>query len=507
MSTAISSRSAAPLSLAPAFGALAAGLLVLGLLFLPEGVAAVGTWNTSTAYGHCYLVLPMALYLAWDRREALAGVPLRAQPEFVLLALPVAMGWLVAERLGIMEGRQLMAVAAADVLFLVVLGWRVFKAMLGPFLYLFFLVPFGAFLTPALQQFTARFTVMGLHLLGIPTYSDDLIIEIPEGTFFVAEACAGLRFLIAAVAFGVFYALLNYRSWRRRAVFIGASLVVPVIANGFRALGIVVLGHVLGSAEAAAADHVIYGWVFFSFVMLLLVAAGLPLREAPAGAPPGQEGRRVYREGGSPVWAVLAACMAIAAGPAVARTLDGQQTPVPLTRFPDLHLPDGCRLRDEDGLPALPSIRAAMAIQCGGMPLSVSVHTFPARATASAVTAARRKATGELDAEDAEFSYVPVANAGSGAWSLVKTLHPFRTVASAAWVDGEPAPGGLRGRLHQARNSVLGGTHATVLMLVTAESDGPKTPEHQREVTETITKLVNAQPALTSEIEALSRNK
>ena len=74
-----------------------------------------------------------------------------------------------------------------------------------------------------LQDFTTWFTRHGLDILGIPAYIDGYVIEIPQGTFFVAEACAGLRFLIASIAFGVLYALLIYRSPVRRMVFIAAS--------------------------------------------------------------------------------------------------------------------------------------------------------------------------------------------------------------------------------------------------------------------------------------------
>jgi exosortase len=77
------------------------------------------------------------------------------------------------------------------------------------------LVPSGAFLVPALQAFTAHFAVAGLHILSIPVYSTGALIEIPAGTFAVAEACAGLRFLIAAVAFGVFFAILTLGSVHR----------------------------------------------------------------------------------------------------------------------------------------------------------------------------------------------------------------------------------------------------------------------------------------------------
>ena len=215
--------------------ALAVGTLLFGLLFLPECRAAVGVWLVSTAYGHCFLVLPMAAYLVWDRRESLRGLQPRPTPAFALLAVPAAAAWFAAERLGIMEGRQLAALAGLEVLFLTLLGRRVFLALSGPLLFLVFLVPFGAFITPALQSFTAGFIAAGLHLLGIPAYITDLTIEISAGSFYVAEACAGLRFLVAAVAFGVFYALLNYHSPGRRLAFIAASIVVPIVANGARA--------------------------------------------------------------------------------------------------------------------------------------------------------------------------------------------------------------------------------------------------------------------------------
>jgi len=88
------------------------------------------------------------------------------------------------------------------------------------------------------------------------------MIQIPEGYFEIAEACAGLRFLIASIVFGCFFATIAYRSWLRRAIFIGLSAALPIVANGFRALGLIVLGHLHGSASAVAADHVLYGWCF-----------------------------------------------------------------------------------------------------------------------------------------------------------------------------------------------------------------------------------------------------
>ena len=60
------------------------------------------------------------------------------------------------------------------------LGWRAFWLLCGPLLYLYFLVPFGDFLVPALQDFTAAFVMHGLDMLGIVNYTDGYVIQIPK---------------------------------------------------------------------------------------------------------------------------------------------------------------------------------------------------------------------------------------------------------------------------------------------------------------------------------------
>jgi exosortase A len=273
---------------------IAAACAAFGIAFQHEIAGAVRVWNGSTAYNHCYLVLPLAAALLWTRRDLLAQ--LRPEPAWwaLLLLAPAAALWLAAALLDVLEAEQLSVVLLFEILLLAMLGWRVFHALLAPLLFLFFLVPVGAFLVPLLQTFTAIFTVQGLELLGIPVFADGFIIQIPAGTFEVAEACAGLRFLIASIVFGCFFATVVYRSKWRRAAFIALSIVLPIVANGFRALGLVVLGHLMGDAASAMADHILYGWLFFTIVTLVLIAIGISFREdvrpvssqpIPVGAP------------------------------------------------------------------------------------------------------------------------------------------------------------------------------------------------------------------------------
>ena len=98
------------IGLRPAALALGLGLLVLGLLFHPEAAAAIHVWNTSTAYGHCWLVLPIVAWLAFERRDQAAAVSLAPAAWPALLALPLAGAWLAADLVGVLEARQLAAI-------------------------------------------------------------------------------------------------------------------------------------------------------------------------------------------------------------------------------------------------------------------------------------------------------------------------------------------------------------------------------------------------------------
>jgi EpsI family protein len=69
---------------------------------------------------------------------------------------------------------------------------------------------------------------------------------------------------------GCLFAYLNYRSYWRRLAFIGLATLVPIIANGLRAFGIIMIGHYSNMKLAVGVDHIIYGWIFFGVVILLL---------------------------------------------------------------------------------------------------------------------------------------------------------------------------------------------------------------------------------------------
>ena len=251
--------------------------------FYWETVASmVAIWSRSETFTHGFLILPISLFLVWQRRGELARYT--PAPDLRPLPLLVVLGvlWLLAHYASVLVIEQLAMIAMVPVAVWAILGRQVTWALLFPLFFLFFAVPMGEELIPPLMDFTADFTVAALQLTGIPVFREGTFFEIPSGRWSVVEGCSGVRYLIASVTLGCLYAYLTYRSPLRRGIFVALSFAVPVIANGLRAYMIVMIAHLSDMRLALGVDHFVYGWVFFGLVMLLLFWLGSFWREDKA---------------------------------------------------------------------------------------------------------------------------------------------------------------------------------------------------------------------------------
>ena len=254
----------------------AAAIAVVGILLVhADTVASIeAIWRRSETFAHGYLVVPIALWLAWRNRDSIAAAPARPWlPALAGVALAGAF-WLVMLTADVLGLRQFALAFMLQAAIVAVVGLRVARAIAFPLLFLLFAVPAGEFLVPKMIELTADFTVAALRASGVPVYREANHFVIPSGAWSVVEACSGLRYLIASMMIGVLYAAVRYQSARRRIAFVAASIIVPIVANWLRAYMIVMLGHLSGNTLAVGVDHLIYGWIFFGVVMGLLFWIG-----------------------------------------------------------------------------------------------------------------------------------------------------------------------------------------------------------------------------------------
>ncbi|MES3081557.1 exosortase A [Sphingomonas faeni] len=254
--------------------ALAVVAALILLTFRSDVADLAHIWWTSTTFGHCLFIGPVIAWLVWQRRVELAQLtPTGWWPGLALVAIG-GFGWLMGDAASVGFARQLGLVMMLQGAVVTILGPNVARGLLFPLAYAYFLVPFGEGLEPPLQTVTVAIVMPLLHLVGVPAVVDGVLIHAGRYYFEVAEACSGAKFVIAMVAFGVLVANLCFVSWRRRAVFLVVSVVVPVIANGFRAFGTIWAADLTSVQAATGIDHIVYGWLFFALVMAGVMAIG-----------------------------------------------------------------------------------------------------------------------------------------------------------------------------------------------------------------------------------------
>lgn len=231
-------------------------------------------WRKSDTFAHGYFILPISMWLIWRDKDYL----LNSKVQLTLLPIPfitvALIAWLFAFAGDINVLGQISAVTVLICLLWLLLGNALTWRYKFPLAYLIFAVPMGEGLIPVLQDITAWFTVEFLKLNGIPVFRDGLYIQIPSGMFEVAVACSGIRYLLACVAVGSLFAYLSFNSFKKQILFLMFSLILPIIANGIRAYGIVAIAYYSDMEYAVGADHLIYGWVFFAFVIALMFYVG-----------------------------------------------------------------------------------------------------------------------------------------------------------------------------------------------------------------------------------------
>ena len=250
--------------------------LALVLLFRRDAADMASIWWNSSTFNHCLLIPPIIGWLIWQRLPELRRLaPAAWAPGLALVGLGASI-WLLGEAGSLGLARHLGLVLMLQGLAIACLGKAVSRGIAFPIFYALFLVPAGEELVPAMQTLTAKMSMALLAVSGVPAYIEGVFISTPTGYFEVAEACSGVKFLVAMIAYGALVANVCFRSWPRRIAFMAAAILIPILANGVRAWGTIYIAHLTTIEFAEGFDHVLYGWVFFAVVIVLIMAAGWP---------------------------------------------------------------------------------------------------------------------------------------------------------------------------------------------------------------------------------------
>ncbi len=235
-------------------------------------------WKLVPDYSHGFLVAPLAVFFAWERRRDLSKARLDGS-WWGLVPLGLGLAALAIGRLGV----ELMAMRTGFVLTLIglvllVFGREVFRILSFPLFFLFLMVPLPQTVVNVvafpLQLLAARAAVGALHWLSIPALLEGNIIHLADARLFVEEACSGLRSLMALLTLGVVFAYFFRKNLVERLVLIASTIPIAIFVNAVRVALTGILTHRFGEEAAGGFIHDFQGVITFTvaFVILLLEA-------------------------------------------------------------------------------------------------------------------------------------------------------------------------------------------------------------------------------------------
>ena len=253
--------------------------IVLGGTFLAAYftvlIGLIQAWSHSDDNSHGFAILPLALYILWQKRETLRTAPIRGSWLGLLIAVCTLFTYVVA-KIGEMQ-----TIASASMLFFLwgcvifLFGFAIFKACLFPLLILFFMIPvpaqFIAALTMPLQLFVSKASVGLASLVGIPIYREGNVIQLPQGAFEVVQACSGLRSIMTLLTLGAVMAYFTMRSNLLRSILFLLAIPIAIAVNILRVFVLVAVFYFLSIDLSKGTFHTIMGLAIFCIALGLFL--------------------------------------------------------------------------------------------------------------------------------------------------------------------------------------------------------------------------------------------
>ena len=161
----------------------AAALAVITAAYWDTLVSIVSIWSRSGTFTHGFLIVPIVVFLVWQKRVELRALTPQPAPLALPFLAALVLAWVAARLLDVIAAQQFAVVMMIPATLWLLLGGAVMRRVIFPMAYLLFAVPFGEFLVPGLQDITAVITVKALQLSGIPVFGRGIFFTfLPEAS-------------------------------------------------------------------------------------------------------------------------------------------------------------------------------------------------------------------------------------------------------------------------------------------------------------------------------------
>jgi len=259
--------------------AIVAGLIVA--IYSKPFAALVADWwtdNQGASYG--MLVPPLALYIAWARRQRTFSVAARQDARGLFVILFSCVTFLVGK-----FGAEYFLTRLSLILLLAGISWTFWgwprtRTLAFPFVLLVTMIPPPLLvynqITLPLQLLSSKAAAAIIQILGGSVYRDGNVLHLPHTTLGVAEACSGLHSLASLLVVSLLLGFIECRRLQSRLLLVLLAIPFAIAVNVLRVTGTAFLVEI-NQEYADGFYHAFSGWLVFlaGFGFFWALAKGL----------------------------------------------------------------------------------------------------------------------------------------------------------------------------------------------------------------------------------------
>jgi exosortase len=259
--------------------------------YLPTLIDLVGTWKSDPDYQHGMFVIPLAMAIAWRRKDLLPAMRQASVYGASLIVLAAIMRWFAARLYFVEIDSWSILVWLAGVVWLAA-GWKTMVWSAPAIGFLWFMTPLPdrveLALSLPLQHLAAAGSAWVLQLLGQPAVLDGTTVLFGSEILDIHRTCAGLRMFFGTFAMALALSLLMGLKAGRTAVLLAMAIPTAIMVNIFRIVTTAFLYQWTSDVVARRFEHDFAGLLMNGLALcafFLIAWVTIRLERAASGRP------------------------------------------------------------------------------------------------------------------------------------------------------------------------------------------------------------------------------
>ncbi|MBV5339628.1 MAG: exosortase/archaeosortase family protein [Deltaproteobacteria bacterium] len=251
-------------------------VLLWAAVFYPLYPELVREWLGNSDNSHAFIVPLISMYFVWQRKNALQLTPITTSLWGGGLLGVSLLLYVLSSAGGLAFPARIAMVTSLFGLVWFCLGKEFIQKLAFPIAFLLFMVPVPysliSLVSTPLQLMATEVSAALIGKCSIPVYREGNMLYFMQTQLEVAEACSGVRSIMALTMISFVFCFLSRDGWWRRAVLVIAAIPIAIVANIFRVTGTGVLAHFYGDGVARGFLHEFSGIAIFIFGFAQLFA-------------------------------------------------------------------------------------------------------------------------------------------------------------------------------------------------------------------------------------------